>query len=101
MQESIGVGGEATVEVTRAFRIDWFSTSIVIIFILVIAYFLYKKGGKRMDWRKILKALIIGFVFALIAFIFSGDTSSIVVGLLVVYLELYFKEEKREKRRKK
>jgi hypothetical protein len=28
-----------------------------------------------------------GFVFALIAYILSGDASSIVIGLLVMYLE--------------
>ncbi len=100
MQESIGVGEGATVEVTRAFRIDWFSL-IVIIFILAVIYFLYKKGGKKMDWKKVIKALVIGFIFALIAFILSGDTSSIVIGLLVIYLELCFKEEIKQKGRKK
>jgi len=89
MQEQIQIGEAATVQVTRAFRIDW-TLIIAILFILAIIYFLYKKRGGKMDLKKIVIAVVIGFVFAFIAFILSGDNSSIAIGLLIIYLELRF-----------
>jgi len=90
MQENVQVGEAVTVQVTRAFRIDW-TLVIAILFILAIIYFLYKRrGGKKMDFKKIVIAVVIGFVFAFIAFALSGDNSSIVIGLLIIYLELRF-----------
>jgi len=89
MQESFNIGETATVEVIRAFRIDWPSI-IAIIFILFIIYFFYKKRGNKMEFKNIILALIIGFLFAFIAYILTGDNSSIVIGLLIIYLEIRF-----------
>ena len=88
MQEAIRVGEAVTVQVTRAFRVDW-TLAIAILFILAIAYFLYKKrGGKNMDFKKIVIAIIFGIVFSFLAFVLTGDNLSIAFGLLIIYIEL-------------
>jgi len=46
--------------------------------------------AKKVNWMEYLKAAIFGIVFAFIAYIFSGDPSSIALGLLVMYLEYKF-----------
>ena len=43
--------------------------------------------GVDMDWKDIGKKVGIGIGFAFLAFLISGDASSIVIGLLVMYLE--------------
>ena len=45
------------------------------------------RRGVEMDWKNIGKKVGIGVGFALLAFLISGDSSSIVIGLLVMYLE--------------
>jgi preprotein translocase subunit SecF len=41
-------------------------------------------------WKEVGKAIVDGFIFGVIAGILSGDASSIVVALLVVYMDLKF-----------
>ena len=91
MQEKVNVGESVAVQVTRAFRVDW-TLLIVVLFILAIIYFLYKRrGGKGMDYKKIAMAIIIGAVFAFVAFALNADSSrSVALGLLVIYFELRF-----------
>ncbi|MEM3609576.1 MAG: hypothetical protein QXK49_01810 [Candidatus Aenigmatarchaeota archaeon] len=96
MQETLKVGEAATVEVIRAFRVDWLSI-VLVVFILVLIYLFYKKKGGKMNFKDILLALIIGFIFAFVAYVLTGDNSSIVVGLLVIYFELKFKERRFKK----
>jgi len=100
MQEKIQIGEATTIQVTRAFRIDW-TLLIAMLFILAIAYFLYSRRGRKMNWKKFITALIIGIVFAFIAFILTGDISSIIIGLLIIYLELRFGEGIFKERRSK
>ena len=45
---------------------------------------------EKIRWIDYLKILIFGIIFALIAYIISGDNSSIVIGLLIIYLEYKF-----------
>jgi len=55
-----------------------------------IKYKKKRKGAKmvkKVNWTKYVMPIVWGIVFALIAYILSGDDSSIVVGLLVMYLE--------------
>lgn len=47
----------------------------------------FKSFGGDNPWARVGKALGIGALFALIAFVLSNDTSSISLGLLVAYLE--------------
>ena len=46
--------------------------------------------AKKPAWLDYLKILIYGIIFAIIAFVLSGDASSIALGLLVMYLEYKF-----------
>ena len=46
--------------------------------------------AKKEGLLKYLKILIYGIIFAIIAYVLSGDTSSIALGLLVMYLEYKF-----------
>lgn len=45
---------------------------------------------EKISWIDYLKILVFGIIFALIAYIISADNSSIVIGLLVMYLEYKF-----------
>jgi len=45
---------------------------------------------KKLGWMEYLKILLFGMVFAFLAYVFSGDASSIALGLLVMYLEYKF-----------
>ena len=45
---------------------------------------------KKSSWLDYLKILIYGIIFAIIAYVLSGDASSIALGLLVMYLEYKF-----------
>jgi len=46
--------------------------------------------AKGIDFLKYLKILIYGMIFSIVAYVLSGDTSSIGLGLLVMYLEYRF-----------
>lgn len=41
----------------------------------------------KIEWKKILKSVLFGVIFGFVSFMISGDGSSVVVGLLVAYLE--------------
>ena len=45
---------------------------------------------KKAGWMDYLKILAYGGIFAFIAYVFSGDASSVALGLLVMYLEYKF-----------
>jgi hypothetical protein len=45
------------------------------------------------SWLNYLKIFIYGIIFAIVAYILSGDASSIALGLLVMYLEYKFMKE--------
>lgn len=45
---------------------------------------------EKLRWIDYLKIVVFGIVFALIAYIISGDMSSISLGLLLMYLEYRF-----------
>ena len=47
-------------------------------------------AARKLGWIEYLKAIVFGIVFAFIAYIFSGDASSIALGILVMYLEYKF-----------
>lgn len=49
-------------------------------------------GGVIMDWKDIGKKIGIGAGFAFVAYILSGDASSLAIGLLVIYLEFRLKK---------
>jgi hypothetical protein len=114
--EVIGLGESLTVSVTRPYffglvRLPTYSSAlgyigfyhdlffyfiIVLTVIFIIQEVKYKK--KRRDAKmakktnlmnpmKLVMPVVWGIVFALIAYILSGDASSIVIGLLVMYLE--------------
>jgi hypothetical protein len=46
--------------------------------------------AKGMDFLKYIKMFVYGVLFAIIAYVLSGDASSIALGLLVMYLEYRF-----------
>jgi hypothetical protein len=46
--------------------------------------------AKGIDFLKYIKILVYGIIFSIVAFVLSGDTSSIALGLLVMYLEYRF-----------
>jgi uncharacterized membrane protein YdjX (TVP38/TMEM64 family) len=46
--------------------------------------------AKGPSWINYLKILVYGIIFAIIAYVLSGDASSIALGLLVMYLEYKF-----------
>lgn len=46
--------------------------------------------AKGVDFLKYIKILVYGIIFSIVAFVLSGDTSSIALGLLVMYLEYKF-----------
>jgi hypothetical protein len=52
---------------------------------------------KKLSLLEYLKILIYGIVFMIVAYVLSGDTASIVIGLLVMYLEYKFHERTNEK----
>jgi len=49
--------------------------------------------AKKTSWLEYLRILIYGIIFAIAAYVLSGDTSSIALGLLVMYLEYKFREK--------
>ncbi len=69
--------------------------------ILTIVFIIIERSGVQMKspwsgkiksgvWGKLAKAIGVGALFALIAFLISGDASSLPLGLLVAYLEFRF-----------
>jgi len=114
--ESIGLGESLTVSVTRSYffglvRLPTYSSMlgyigfyhdlffyliILLTVIFIIQEIKYKKKGRSkkmakksnpMNPMKLVMPVVWGIVFALLAYILSGDSSSIVIGLLVMYLE--------------
>jgi hypothetical protein len=89
-----GIGNLETVH-TIFFSFLIFLTVILIIIFIIIErrtakmekFGIKKEGPKRNIWLRIGKSLGIGILFALIAYILSGDPSSLVIGLLIAYLE--------------
>jgi hypothetical protein len=53
---------------------------------------------QNMKWLDYLKIFAYGLIFAIIAYVLSGDTSSIVIGILVMYLEYKFVKLERVKK---
>jgi hypothetical protein len=53
---------------------------------------------QNMKWLDYLKIFIYGLIFAIIVYVLSGDTSSIVIGILVMYLEYKFMKLERVKK---
>lgn len=45
---------------------------------------------KSSTWKRLGKAIGIGALFAFVAFLISGDNSSLPLGLLVAYIEFRF-----------
>jgi hypothetical protein len=114
--QTIGVGETISVSVTRPYffgmvrlpvysaafgEIGWmhdiftyFIIALTVIFIIQETKYKKKERGVKMakktsnlDLKSLGMPVVWGFVFALIAYILSGDASSIVIGLLVMYLE--------------
>ncbi|MFH1473842.1 MAG: hypothetical protein ABIE55_03010 [Candidatus Aenigmatarchaeota archaeon] len=114
--EAIGLGESLSVSVTRAYffglvRLPTYSSAfgyiglyhdlffyfiilLTVIFIIQEIKYKKKRRGAKMAKKenpinpmRIVMPVVWGFVFALVAYILSGDASSIVIGLLVVYLE--------------
>lgn len=114
--ETIGLGESLTVSVTRpyffglvrlptyssvlgyiGFYHDLFFYFIIILtvtFIIQEVKYKKKRRGEKMAKKstpmnpmKLVMPVVWGIVFALLAYILSGDASSIVIGLLVIYLE--------------
>jgi hypothetical protein len=56
---------------------------------------------KKIGLIEYLKILIYGVVFMIVAYVLSGDITSITIGLLVMYLEYKFHERTNEKVSKK
>jgi hypothetical protein len=48
---------------------------------------------KKANWLEYVRILVYGIIFAIVAYILSGDASSIALGLLVMYLEYKFMKE--------
>jgi hypothetical protein len=48
---------------------------------------------KKLSLLDYIKILVYGIVFAIIAYLLTGDTSSFVIGLLVMYLEYRFSDK--------
>jgi uncharacterized membrane protein YdjX (TVP38/TMEM64 family) len=46
--------------------------------------------AKGIDFLKYIKILVYGMIFSIVAYVLSGDASSIALGLLVMYLEYKF-----------
>ena len=111
--EVIGIGESISVSVTRPYffglvRLPTYSSQlgyiglyhdlffyfiILLTVIFIIHEIKYKKKrrgakmAKKQNPMKFLMPVVWGIVFALVAYILSGDASSIVIGLLVMYLE--------------
>jgi len=72
----------------------YFIIALTVIFIIQEVKYKKKRRGAKMakktgkiDLKGLLMPIVWGFVFMLLAYILSGDPSSIVIGLLVMYLE--------------
>ena len=72
----------------------YFIIALTVIFIIQETKYKKKERGVKMakkasniDLKGLGMPVVWGFIFALIAYILSGDASSIVIGLLVMYLE--------------
>jgi hypothetical protein len=111
--EVIGIGETLTVSVTRSYffglvRLPTYSPLlgyigfyhdlffyfiIILTVIFIIQETKYKKKGRGAKMAKkespirFVMPVVWGLVFMLLAYILSGDASSIVIGLLVMYLE--------------
>jgi hypothetical protein len=111
--EVIGIGESITVSVTRPYffglvRLPTYSPYlgyiglyhdlffyfiIILTVIFIIQEIKYKKKGrgakmaKKTNPLKFVMPVVWGIIFMLLAYILSGDASSIVIGLLVMYLE--------------
>ena len=111
--EVIGLGESISVSVTRSYLFGlirlpvytnqfgyiglyhdiFFYFIIILTVIFIIQEIKYKKKrrgakmAKKANWTRYVMPIVWGIVFALIAYILSGDNSSIVIGLLVMYLE--------------
>ena len=48
---------------------------------------------KKLSFLNYLKIFLYGIIFMIVAYVLSGDTSSIVIGILVMYLEYKFYEK--------
>ena len=48
---------------------------------------------KKLSFLNYLKIFLYGIVFMIVTYVLSGDTSSIVIGILVMYLEYKFYEK--------
>ncbi|MFH0929133.1 MAG: hypothetical protein V1818_02125 [Candidatus Aenigmatarchaeota archaeon] len=73
---------------------SYFIMILTVIFIIQEVKYNKKRRGEKMakkssnfDWKKIVMPIVWGMLFTLLAYILSGDASSIVIGLLVMYLE--------------
>ena len=114
--EVIGIGETLTVSVTRPYFFGlvrlptysnalgyigiyhdiffWFILALTAIFIIQEVKYKKKRRGAKMAKKetnmnpmKFVMPVVWGIVFALVAYILSGDASSIAIGLLVMYLE--------------
>ena len=72
----------------------YFIIALTVIFIIQeIKYNKKKRGGKmakkasNFDWKNIIMPIVYGIIFMFIAGIITLDASSVVIGLLVMYLE--------------
>ena len=114
--QTIGVGDSISISVTRPYffgmvrlpvysamfgEIGWmhdmftyFIIALTVIFIIQETKYRKKDRGVKMakkesnfDLKSLGMPVVWGIIFTLIAYILSGDASSIVIGLLVMYLE--------------
>lgn len=111
--QAIGMGDSVSISVTRLYffglvRLPVYSASLgdiggyheaffyfilalTVIFIIHEIKYKKKRKGEKMAKKaspnKFIMPIVWGILFALVAFILSGDASSIVIGLLVMYLE--------------
>lgn len=73
---------------------SYFVMILTVIFIIQEVKYNKKRRGEKMakktgnfDWKRYVMPIVWGMLFTLLAYILSGDASSIVIGLLVMYLE--------------
>ena len=114
--QTIGVGDAVTVSVTRPYLFGlirlpvytsafgnigimhdvffYFILALTVIFIIQEFKYNKRRGGKmakktvsNLDLKSLGMPIVWGIIFMFIAYILSGDASSIVIGLLVMYLE--------------
>lgn len=89
-QEVIGIGEAVSTRVTHVNpTFNWSLIGLSLIFIGIFSIIIVWKV-KKMKWKTVGKALLFGGVFTLISWLLSGDASSIVGGLFIIYLQLGF-----------